>query len=356
VSPCAVCGSGGKRLVARRVEVLGEGPAGLTTALALAQRGWAVHLAAPLRYAKQSSRTDVLAGSALAVLERLGISRADLLAVARPCPGTWSHWGAEGASNFDYLATPYGPAWAVDRAGFDALLNARAATSGVTRGAHGDIGWRIVASGRLTETEAAHDRLVALIATGETTASAAPVDQRLLIEATPNAWAYGIAGPGSRICIGVITDAQALMGTPPQLFARNVICRTKRISQLLKRLSGPPAIAATPLPCRFLPLHADDDTIRVGDAQASFDPLAGRGLWHAIRSAEEVAIALDNDPGRLSIIAQRAARTYQHYLVLRQNFYRAARARFNTSFWDRRLDAHWFSSRPEAPREPAIQG
>jgi 2-polyprenyl-6-methoxyphenol hydroxylase-like FAD-dependent oxidoreductase len=93
------------------------------------------------------------------------------------------------------------------------------------------------------------------------------------------------------------------------------------------------AVATTPVPCRFLPLRANKETIRIGDAQASFDPIAGRGLWHAIRGAEEVAIAIDEDPERLVSIGRQAADAYRQYLAIRGDFYRAGCERFRTAFW-----------------------
>lgn len=329
----------------RRAEVLGDGPAALAAALGLARRGWRVDLVVPPRRAKEISRIDVLGGSALATLARLGVSRDDMLAVARPCPGTWSHWGREGPSGMDYLATPQGPAWAVDRCGFDALLEARALAAGVTRAAGREgRSWRILASGRLGATGAVDDELVALVAMGEVPASAAPVDTRLMIEAAPEAWAYGVMGPGRSVCLGVITDAEALAGARPGPFAADVLGRTERIVRLLDRLGGPLAVGATPLPCRFLPLHSDARSIRVGDAQASLDPLAGRGLWQAIRGAGEAAAALDEEPERLTLLAQRAQAAYRSYLATRAAFYCAGHDRFGTGFWARRLAAH--SQRP----------
>jgi 2-polyprenyl-6-methoxyphenol hydroxylase-like FAD-dependent oxidoreductase len=329
----------------RRAEVLGDGPAALAVAIALARRGWVVGVVAPRRRAKREVRIDVLEGSALPALARLGVSRDDMLAVARPCPGTWSRWGAEGAASFDYLATPHGPAWAVDRAGFEALLCTRATTVGVTHASGREpVGWRILASGRLAEPGEVDDSLIALLVTGEMASTAVPVDGRLMIEATPHGWAYGVVGPNNRLCLGVITDAEALAGTRPPRFATDVLCRTERIQQLLHRLGEPLTVAATPLPCRFLPLQAGETIVRIGDAQTSFDPLAGRGLWEAIRGAEQVANAIDEDPERLTLLSRRARENYSGYLARREAFYRAGRDRFGTGFWDRRLLARTTSS------------
>lgn len=286
----------------------------------------------------RASRTDVLSGSVLATLARIGVSREDMLAVARPCPGTWSRWGMEEASSFDYLATPQGAAWAVDRSHFDDLLKRRATAAGVTRTAGGgDPHWRILAAGRLVETAAAHDRLIALVAMCDTADSPEPIDARLMIEATPDGWAYGVLGPGRRLCLSIISDAEALASRRRELFFAEVLSRTERIFQLSRRYGGPVSVAATPLPCRFLPLCANERSVRIGDAQASFDPIAGRGLWQAIRSAEDVAIAVDEEPERLALIGHRMEESYRRYLSTRQDFYRAGYERFRTAFWSRRL-------------------
>ena len=137
----------------------------------------------------------------------------------------------------------------------------------------------------------------------------------------------------------MITDAQSLKGTKPRFFMSGMLSRTGRIARLMERLTKPLAIKAMPVPCRWLPLKADARSIRIGDAQASYDPLTGRGLWEAICKSEEVATALDEDADKLERIERTSKAAYQAYLARRFDFYRAGYNRFGTGFWSRRCSS-----------------
>jgi len=343
----------------RAADILGNGPAALTAAITLARRGWAVSVRGPTRSTKCTPRIDLLAGSAVATLERLGVSRDDLHAVASSCPGTWSNWEADGPAAFDYLATPGGPAWAVDRTAFEHLLKERAVEAGVAfqsaieslrfdaatfeHSSEEERGWLILAAGRLASVPRSadwpDDRLIALVGLGRMSASAEPPDRRLIVEAVSDGWVYVLAGPGSILCCGVITDLPALAGKRPQNFAADAVGRTERVGLFLQRLDGPLGFTATPVPCRWLPLVADPKSIRIGDAHASYDPVAGRGLWEALRGAEEIALTLDREPERLGRLERRSRYAYIRYLVEREEMYRRGGDRFGSGFWMRRRTA-----------------
>lgn len=136
---------------ARSAHIIGDGPAGLVAALALAQRGWRVSLKAACR--QRPARIDVLGGAALPVLERLGLGRNDVTGVARPCPGRWVDWGGEPYC-VDHMRSLSG-AWSVDRPAFDELLAGLAIRSGVRFGETDDTdpkGWTIDAADRGSRT------------------------------------------------------------------------------------------------------------------------------------------------------------------------------------------------------------
>jgi 2-polyprenyl-6-methoxyphenol hydroxylase-like FAD-dependent oxidoreductase len=346
----------------RDADVVGDGPAALVVAMELVKRGWNIKLICAPKSECRTTRVDVLAGSALARLARLGFAFEDLSRVAQPCHGTWARWGSGPAYSFDYLASPYGHSWAIDRNAFDRLLRKRAVDAGVRLSGEKDgllvcrsgsyssrcrqlrsHRWRIFAAGRMKisgeRCAARHydDRLIAVVGKGKLRNTGDAIDSRLIIEADAAGWSYGIAGPSDQVCFGVITDAQALSGFRPEVFAMNMFHRTERISQVLGKLSEPPALRATPVPCRWFSMRVDANSVRVGDAQASFDPIAGKGLWEAIRSAHEVAVALDTDPEQICQIERVSAESYQRYMVKRSYFYQEGFNRYGTDFWSRRL-------------------
>ncbi|HWE15776.1 MAG TPA: hypothetical protein VG758_01135 [Hyphomicrobiaceae bacterium] len=336
---------------ARAAYVIGDGPAALTAATALAQRGWAVDLTGWAKPDGRHTRVDVLGGAALGPLARLGISRDDLLAVARPCPGTWSRWGKD-SHCLDHASSLHG-AWAVDRAGLIALLRQRALSAGVrllgslradapVLPCEASEPWTIVAAGTRparsgdADAGAFDDRLVALLGRGTLMEAAGSVDTRLLIEAHPEGWIYGVVGPRRTVCVGIVTDAQALQGTPPAAFAAKVLSETERIARLTEAVVDRLDIVGIPVDCRRRRLKAGRRSIRVGDAHMSFDPLAGRGLWEAIYRTERVMATLDRRQHELDSMERGLRAGYARYLQQRAAFYREGYARFGTGFWARR--------------------
>lgn len=316
--------------------VVGDGPAGLTAALALARRGW--HVSVKTASRRRPARIDVLGGTAFSVLERLGLNRSDLIGVATPCPGRWVHWGSE-PHTVDHLRSLSG-AWSIDRPAFDNLLADHAARSGVSFAESDDPnGWTLDATGvGGADDSVCDDRLIVLVGTGSVDPSAGPVDTRLLMEAGHEGWAYAVAYNGARLCLGVITDAETLRGNKPWDFFSGVLRATNRVGQLYGRICEDITPVGFALPCRLRPALAGKRRLRVGDARSSFDPLAGRGLWEAIAGTEHTVSLLCDDPERLASDEQRAQKAYASYLHQRRRFYRELRDRFRSGFWNRRCE------------------
>ena len=295
--------------------------------------------------------------------------------MARACPGTWSRWGLGGAATTDYLTSPHGHGWSVDRAGFEQLLARRAVEAGAdfkSGRVRSTIRQPEGAPARPTAaTSGASSRPAGFPGEGSRTpgrtvttgswrwwlsprpeAPARSLDSRLIVEAGPDGWAYGVAGPDDLHCVGVVTDAEALAGSRPNDFATRLLAGTERLAAFAAIC---PTFQAVPVHCRWLPVRAGQCSVRIGDAQASFDPVAGRGLWEAIRMAEAVAVALDTDPDQLDVIEDSSARRYRRYLADRREYYRIGLERFGTGFWERRcaVPAAGPHSRRQAQLHPA---
>jgi 2-polyprenyl-6-methoxyphenol hydroxylase-like FAD-dependent oxidoreductase len=328
----------------RSARVVGDGPAGLVAALALAGRGWRVTIeAAGSGRRRRMARIDVLAGSALPVLARLGIPKRRLLRIASPCPGRWTRWGGE-AHAVDYVRS-LRSAWAVDRPGFDRLLAERAAEVGVRFAGPGDASsqgydpsWTILATGggEATRDQVCDDRLIALVCSGPIDRADGEADTRLMVEACPEGWAYGVSRGGTQLCLGVVTDAQALRGDSPRAFAARLLGGTDRIGRLMARFRRGFSMQGFALSCRLCPLLAAERRLRVGDARMVLDPLAGRGLWQAVYGTERVVALLDETPDALSAHERSVNESYADYLRQRRAFYRGPHDSLHRGFWVRR--------------------
>lgn len=334
----------------RVVLVHGDGPAAWAVAAGLARVGWAVTVRRRLAAGRNASRIELLAASAARFYPYIGLSGNDLKSVAKPCPGTWSCWGYGGPASVDAISSPYGASWSVDRASFDALLRTRALEMGVVEDStetffpKGDSDhWQILASGAVSNRTVAptptqyDDRLIAFVGCGRLVESCAGLDSRLLIEALPDGWAYGLLGPRGTVGVAYFTDALCLAGKDPKVYAADALYRTERISRLFGATRQPLQLAAVPVPCRWRALRAGPGVVRVGDAHASFDPVAGRGLWEALRLAAQLSEALSSGANVLEALEQASRASYQAYLEQRRKFYADALERFETPFWVRRV-------------------
>jgi 2-polyprenyl-6-methoxyphenol hydroxylase-like FAD-dependent oxidoreductase len=334
----------------RQAEVIGDGPAAWALAITLARAGWSATVRRRAMPSQHVPQVELMASSSTRQLARLGIAAQDLRTIARPCPGTWSTWGSDEPDTFDSVSSLYGESWSVNRAGLEALMRQRARALGVKEESGstspplqpGSPHWQVLACGAVskaagaTDAETHDDRLIAFAGFGPCAAPGRTGDARLLIEALPHGWAYGLLGPGGVAVAAFVTDAYCLTGQNVRAFAADALRGSARVAALFEAIGAPARLAAVPIPCRRRPLLAGPQTVRVGDAQASYDPVAGRGLWEALRMGEQVAQAMDAGGDAMPELEQSSRRSYDLYLRQRMEFYASAQHRFDTGFWSRR--------------------
>jgi 2-polyprenyl-6-methoxyphenol hydroxylase-like FAD-dependent oxidoreductase len=119
----------GERRGAVDVVVLGGGPAGIATALALTRLGRSV--AVLERSASRSTRVgESLPPEVRLPLTALGVWERFLASGPVSSPGTVSFWGRPEPAEEDFLFNPHGTGWHVDRGAFDAMLAGALSDSG----------------------------------------------------------------------------------------------------------------------------------------------------------------------------------------------------------------------------------
>ena len=205
------------------VVVLGGGPAGTSTSLALTARGWSVTILERSHY--ESTRIgETFPPEVRRPLLDLGLWREFLAEGPIESPGIAAAWGRPDLYDNDFIVNPHGPGWHVDRRRFDSMLARAAAARGIEllQGArriavvrNSSARWDVEAmvDGRRWECRAAvivdatgrsaspirrHagrrvmcDRLVGLV--GFTPAARPGGDRRTLIEAVECGWWYSSA-------------------------------------------------------------------------------------------------------------------------------------------------------------------
>jgi 2-polyprenyl-6-methoxyphenol hydroxylase-like FAD-dependent oxidoreductase len=356
------------------VAVVGGGPAGLAAALRLARRGISVAVCERATSPRPRAGETVPPQIRLA-LEELGAW--ERFAAAGHLPGwaTSSSWGGGGVGYSDFLFRPGGPGWHLDRARFEADLEAEAAARGavVLRGVGVEPeagpagGWRLAVRWATGEVGRLYAR-IAVDASGRRSALARrqgrrrlaldalvgayaffrrPPDSRVetgvtLVEAVERGWWYTAALPDEKLVACFFTDADLLRGLE---LGDEVAWRVEaaRARHTAPRLAGAEPLGAPrvlPAASALLDQPAGEGWLAVGDAAASFDPLSSRGILTAltagIGAADAICGALAGDREALPRYAAGVRLDFARYLDGWGRFYGIERRWPAATFWRRR--------------------
>jgi flavin-dependent dehydrogenase len=355
------------------VAVVGSGPAAAATAISLASAGRSVTLIERVKPAGFGAG-ETLDPEVRSSLIQLGVWQRFVDSGAQPTHAIWSAWGSSRVIARDYVAGPHGPAWRVDRTGFDRMLIAASREAGAhVPGAFHRIelqrsagGWRISASHHsdvqtldarfvvdATGRGAAvartcggrwirRDRLVALL--GQLTPTGVPVEAGdvLLIESVPQGWWYSSLLPAGELVAALVTDAD--------LMRRHPRSPAEMWSEALAVSNYTSARAAAFTRCAFCVRAANvgcaeraagTDWMAVGDAASTIDPLSGLGITKALRGAilgaRAVDEALSGRVGELETYADRIRNEFESFLRIGSKYYCTESRWPDSPFWQRRI-------------------
>lgn len=356
------------------VAIIGAGPAGCGTALALARHGRhrvCIVDAGPPPGARIG---ETLLPDTRPLLAQLGLWDAFVAARHEVCLGSCSAWGADELGFNDFLLNPQARGWHLDRRRFDALLLAQAGASGVERidgrlracrarhegvllelalpdGADATLDARFVvdASGhraavarRLGARWRPLDRLLFVYGFFDA-AGAASRSTLTLLEAAEAGWWYAAHLPGERLAVACAADPDtvrdAALATDTAWLAQLLQTR-----HLAARLDGcrfvRGSLCVRPANSGMLDVAAGARWLAVGDAAAVYDPLAAQGIHKALAdgllAAAELDAALAAGSALAPAYAQAAALRFEQYRINRDYFYGLERRWPDAPFWQRR--------------------
>jgi flavin-dependent dehydrogenase len=342
------------------VIVVGGGPAGAATAIALAQRG--LRAAIVERSAAPPPRVgETLPPAVREPLQALGVWQRFIADGHDPAVGNRSSWGSARVDEIHFIRNAYGHGWHIDRQKFESMLLDAARAIGVTVVAGAPIdSWEradghvvtiggqklharfaVDASGRASflarisgAERIAIDHLVA--STMFLAPRAIDPQQKFtLIEAVEDGWWYSAPLPDGRLVASFMTDATSLR-TPEDWIeeARRTRVTRERISAYSLNDAAPQVAAAH---TSRLTSVVGPDWLAVGDAAVSFDPLSSQGIMIALESALDAANAIaEGGDVALSQYASIVTDRYRRYLVERAQYYSAERRWPDAPFWHRR--------------------
>jgi len=363
--------------VAWDVAIVGGGPAGCATALALRRRGVDRVLVADGGHADGARVGESVPPDIRVLLDRLGVWDAFVCEAHEPCLGSCSSWGEAALGYNDFLFNPHGAGWHLDRRRFDAFLAARAIASGAeirsgtrferverTRrgfrlrptaiGGHtsdstdADVVVDATGAGsrvarQLGAAAHAHDRLTCVTAFASLPASSR-LTRLTLLEAVEYGWWYAARVPGNRVAIAVASDADIVKA---RLLHRSegwqrALAGTKYVSADVAGCSFDSAGALTVriAPSYLLEPAAGPGWLAVGDAASAFDPISSQGIYKALadglRAADTIASFLGGGRFAASSYHGAIAERFAEYRRTWHYFYGVEQRWRSSPFWSRR--------------------
>ncbi|MBP0018989.1 MAG: NAD(P)/FAD-dependent oxidoreductase [Cyanobacteria bacterium SBLK] len=372
------------------VIVIGGGPAGCATALALKQQG------IPKILLVESGRYETIRiGESIPpdtriLLNDLGILADFLEENHETCFGSCSSWGSDALAYNDFLRNPYGNGWHLDRRRFNAFLARKAGERGVEvlcgtkvsrcdrihpRGfqlqlAGEDGQMRAIAASFLVDATGMRacfakslgarklflDRLICAIAFFELPPSVA-FSKLTLLEAVEYGWWYAAKLPNNRLAT-VVASEPPIIKEAGLHRRENWLACLKETQHISKELADCSAIenlslsSASPArtgelmfctaPSFRLDRAAGIDWLAVGDAASAFDPISSQGiykaLWDGLKAAKAIAADWQGDKRGLQEYEALITSRFDRYLAQRNYFYQMEQRWPTSPFWQHRRE------------------
>ncbi|MFD2563191.1 NAD(P)/FAD-dependent oxidoreductase [Aquimarina rubra] len=366
------------------VLIIGAGVAGCATAIALKNEAPDLRIAIVERKPPFKSNDtsayrigETLPPHASQQLQKLEIWNSFLACNFITAYGTSAAWGSSELYHNEYIYSPYGYGWHLDRIAFDQFMIKEAQERGVFFYFESSIisskkkpkYWSLQANDKqdviaiksnfvidATGKKAAfsslqksnkikEDQMVGIYCIYDTKGrykDHSGIGNGTCVETDPYGWWYSATLPNKTIVVGYMTDAD--IANKMQLRKKEVfdkfLHRTKHTHNRVKdtrHISQPKTIAAH---TQYLSTPTGDSWLAVGDAASSYDPISSMGIFKSLTMSQFAAYAtldaLKGNPTGLQKYQRIITQDYQGYLKKRQEYY-IQEDRYTTSlFWKRR--------------------
>ncbi len=359
------------------VVILGGGPAGCATALALKQNGASSVLVVEAGNYEKVRVGESIPPDTRLLLEKLDVWDCFLEEQYERCLGSASSWGGDELGYNDFLFNPIGFGWHLDRRRFDKYLAKCVEAQGVdlltyTRFTDYDLcedasfnlslfhevekketsvkarfvvdatGSKALFARSMGGKRQIYDQLTCVYGFFET-----PFDSYFskltILEAVEYGWWYGARLPDGQLAIALTTDAGFFKQEKLQnwKYWLTHLSETVHISQ---RLAGCGFDKDSLLIVSVVACHMDkvigDGWLAVGDAASTFDPISAQGIHKALtdslKAAETIVSCLQGNFDKADDYRVHIANQYANYLKNRNYFYSLENRWPESSFWKNR--------------------
>lgn len=358
------------------VVIVGGGPAGCATAIALHNLGIDNILVVEASDYSNPRIGESIPPNTRGLLSRLGVWQAFELEGHKTCLGSYSSWGSDTLGYNDFLFNPRGHGWHLDRQRFDRLLANETQLRGITLktrvqfrhiqsdhhqhpisitfSGHKPVRCRFVvdASGRsanvarrLGATRKVEDNLVCVAAyyqQDDNNAKAQMLKSMTLLEAVEHGWWYTAHLPDNRIITAIASDADIIRQQQlkqPEHWHK-ALMQTQHLVGALGSPSMPTRLHTWAAPSALLNPPAGAGWLAAGDAASAFDPISSQGIYkalsHGINAAPAIAAWLKGDSQGLMDYRQMVGEQFIEYLEQRSYFYDLEQRWPESAFWRKR--------------------
>lgn len=370
-----------------RVAILGGGPAGCATALALARLGIDDVVVVEAGVYDTVRIGESLPPDARTLLARLGVLETFLADDHDAALGNCSSWGSDDLGYNDFVFNPHGHGWHLDRRRFDGMLAAEAAAGGARvlpgtsfLGVERD-GGRLLLD--LREAGGGRRRLAAELAVDATGFRALlaramgarkdyldrlicvygfldlPPEERFghltLLEAVEYGWWYAARLPRGRLAVAVASDGDTVKtaGLGRVRGWREHLDATRHLAPAVaagRFVAG--SLRAWPAHSFLLDRPVGDGWLAVGDAAAAYDPISAQGIHKALagglRAADALHRRLGGDDAAFDGYAAALRDGFARYAADRAHYYAQETRWPEAPFWRNRRERGLAASPPAA--------
>lgn len=355
------------------VVIIGGGPAGTASAIKLSQSGVSVVILERTDY-KSIRIGETLPPEANLELYSLGVCEEFLNAGHLPSPGNISAWGSNKLSEIDFLFSPFGCGWHINRSKFDLMLLTAAENNGAKVFKQIEVTdyfqlpdnkWQVIAYNQreILQFEATY----LLFATGRRAKMKLPFEQKIvfdhligtikilnlkilekdfdcrtLVEADQNGWWYSALLPKNQLVLAYMTDTDLL---PKKIkntksiwdYLLSTVFHTR---SRVKDCNWNDETFLFPANTYYNLQPAGQKWMAIGDLAFAVDPLSSQGILNALKSgmnsAEVVLECLQGKETLLEEILFHSHEYFNNYLIKRRQYYQLEKRWPNSIFWQRR--------------------